>query len=93
LANVYDDHFNGWDGTSTTAEALANWRNAVEISQLTERLTIHDEKKFTTRCGSQEKTEAPSHGGFDNNIEVVGKTLERITGTPLTLPVDDLVGF
>ncbi len=93
LANVYDDHFNGWDGTAATAEALANWRNAVEISQLNERLTLHDEKKFTTRMGVQEKTETPSHGGFDNNIEVISKTLERITGAPLTLPVDDLVGF
>jgi hypothetical protein len=43
--------------------------------------------------GVQEKTETPSHGGFDNNIEVISKTLERITGAPLTLPVDDLVGF
>ncbi len=93
LANVYDDQFKGWDGTSATAEALANWRNAVEISKLSERLTLHDEKKFTSRTGVQKKTEPPSHGGFDNNIEVIGKTLERITGAQLTLPVDDLVGF
>jgi hypothetical protein len=93
LANVYDNNFNGWDGTSTTAEALTNWRNAVEISRLNERITLHDEKKFITRSGLEIKTEPPSHGGFDNNIEVIGKTLERITGAPLTLPVDDLVGF
>jgi hypothetical protein len=34
-----------------------------------------------------------SHGGFDNDVEIIGKTLERITGAKLVLPVDDLVGF
>jgi hypothetical protein len=28
----------------------------------------------------QQKTETPSHGGFDNNIEIIGETLKRITG-------------
>ena len=93
LANVYDAHFDGWDGTSMTAEALTNWRNAVEISSLSTRITFHAEEKFITRKGVPEKSIAPSHGGFDNNIDVIGKTLERITGAPLALPVDDLVGF
>lgn len=95
LANVYDPHFDGWDGTSSTAEALTNWRNAAEISRLTKRITIHDGERFITRkgAGGPEKSIAPSHGGFDNNIDVIGKTLERITGAPLVLPVDDLVGF
>ena len=69
----------------------------VEISKLKERLTIHDEEKILIRRGNgadlQEKTESASHGGFDNNVEVVSKTLERITGAKLDLPVDDLVGF
>ncbi|MHB1359506.1 MAG: hypothetical protein ACYCWC_07980 [Rhodocyclaceae bacterium] len=35
-----------------------------------------------------------SHGGFDNNVEMVATTLRRITGAAqLALPVDDLVGF
>ncbi|MDO8206504.1 MAG: peptidoglycan-binding protein [Gallionella sp.] len=97
LANVYDPDFDGWDGSSGTAEALTNWRNAVKISQLTKRTTIHDGKKFITRRGNgadlQEKAASPSHGGFDNNVDIIGKTLERITGAPLILPVDDLVGF
>jgi hypothetical protein len=38
-------------------------------------------------------TESASHGGFDNNVEIISKTLERITGAALELPVDDLVGF
>jgi len=98
LANVYDPDFAGWDGTSDTSEALTNWRNAMAISQLKERMTFHGEEKFIARKGNgadaREKADNPSHGGFDNNIEVIGKTLERITGTDtLTLPVDDLVGF
>jgi len=97
LANVYNPRYTGWDGSSATAEALTNWRNAVEISKLEERLTIHSEESFTARRSNgvdrEEKTEKASHGGFDNNVEVIGKTLERITGAPLELPVEDLVGF
>lgn len=98
LANVYDQEFNGWDGTSSTAEALINWRTAVENSGLETRRKIHDEERFITRKGNgaeiQQKTESPSHGGFDNNIEVIGETLKRIVGAEvLEMPVDDLVGF
>jgi hypothetical protein len=98
LENVYDPEFNGWDGTSNTAEALINWRTAVENCGLESRQTIHGEEKFITRSGSstdmQQKTEIPSHGGFDNNIEIIGETLKRIIGAGvLDMPVDDLVGF
>jgi peptidoglycan hydrolase-like protein with peptidoglycan-binding domain len=97
LENVYNSQYSGWDGSSSTAEALTNWRNAVEISKLTDRLTIHDEEKIISRRGNgsdmPEKTESASHGGFDNNVEVISNTLQRITGAPLALPVDDLVGF
>ena len=97
LENAFKPQYSGWDGASSTAEALTNWRNVVEISKLKERLTIHDEEKILIRRGNgadlQEKTESASHGGFDNNVEVVSKTLERITGAKLDLPVDDLVGF
>ncbi|MBI5429184.1 MAG: peptidoglycan-binding protein [Nitrosomonadales bacterium] len=97
LENVYNPQYAGWDGSSSTAEALTNWRNAVKISELKDRLTIHKEEKILTRRGNgadmQEKSESASHGGFDNNVEIIGKTLERITGAPLALPVDDLVGF
>lgn len=97
LANVYDPQYRGWDGAPSTAEALVNWRTAMENSQLAARLTIHEEDKFITRVAvgpdQPEKTASASHGGFDNNIRVVGKTLERITGQALALPVTDLVGF
>ncbi|TAN72597.1 MAG: peptidase C1 [Gallionella sp.] len=97
LENVFNPRYCGWDGASSTAEAITNWRNAADISKLKERLTIHDEEKILTRRGNgadqREKTDSASHGGFDNNIGVVSKTLERITGAKLDLPVDDLVGF
>lgn len=97
MENVFNPQYRGWDGASSTAEALANWRNAVEINKLKERLTIHDEEKILTRRGSgtdqKDKTDSASHGGFDNNVEVIGKTLERIIGAKLDVPVDDLVGF
>jgi hypothetical protein len=64
---------------------------------LYDRLTIHNDQKIITRRGNNaklsEKRENATHGGFDNNVEVIGKTLELITGAQLTLPVDDLVGF
>lgn len=97
LENVYDPQYADWDGSSISAEALAKWRNAMKISKLQDRLTIHEEGRFVTRrengAGLKKKTETASHGGFDNNVEIIGKTLERITGGPLVLPVDDLVGF
>ncbi|MDD4928028.1 MAG: hypothetical protein PHP85_01985 [Gallionella sp.] len=95
LANVYDPEFDGWDGSSDSSEALTNWRNAVKISHLLQRMKFHDATKFISRRGSgvQQKSDTPSHGGFDNNVDVIAKTLERITGAPLVLPVDDLVGF
>lgn len=97
LENVYDSQYAAWDGSPNSAETLTNWRNAVKISKLQERLNIHTEGKFITRRGNgsglPEKIQNASHGGFDNNVEIIGKTLERITGAPLTLAVDDLLGF
>lgn len=97
LENVYNPDYSGWDGSSSTAETLANWRSAAQISKLKNRLNIHNEEKILTRreigADLPEKWENASHGGFDNNIEIFSKTLERITGETLTFPVDDLVGF
>lgn len=97
LENVFNPKYSEWDGSSTAAEALTRWRTAMEISKLKDRLNVHKEEKIVTRCGNgaevQKKTENASHGGFDNNVEVMSKTLEKITGEALKLPVDDLVGF
>ncbi|SHO46778.1 peptidoglycan-binding protein [Desulfopila aestuarii] len=98
MANVFNQQYSGWDGSSFTGETLSNWLNAVEICRLEKRLTIHDEQTIQTRLGNgssmSPKIEKASHGGFDNNINVVEKSLKRITGsTELNLPVEDLVGF
>ncbi|MGK2915495.1 MAG: peptidoglycan-binding protein [Porticoccaceae bacterium] len=95
LANVFDAGYSGWDGSSTTGETLANWRNAREVHRLDKRLTLHDNDRYFSRRGAnaQDKLDRAAHGGFDNNVEVIGKTLERITGAVLGLPVTDLVGF
>lgn len=97
MENVFNPHYTGWNGSSITAESLTNWRNAVEISALKKRLTIHNEEKILTRRGNgsdmPEKTASASHGSFDNDVETISKTLERITGAPLALAVDDLAGF
>ncbi|MFY9329707.1 MAG: C1 family peptidase [Georgfuchsia sp.] len=97
LENVINPRYSNWDGSSCTSEDLTNWRNAMEISKLCGRTTIHKEEKIVTRRGNgadlQEKTESATHGSFDNNVDVISRTLERITGAELELPVDDLVGF
>lgn len=97
LENVFKSDFKGWDGSPLSAETLTNWRQAVELSGLQSRVRVHQEERITTRRGTannvKDKTENASHGGFDNNVELVGQTLERITGAPLVMPVDDLVGF
>ncbi|MDP1653530.1 MAG: C1 family peptidase [Rhodocyclaceae bacterium] len=98
MANVFDPGYDGWDGAASTAEDLINWRTAMEINGLAERLTVHAEEKIVSRIGNgadvEEKKENASHGGFDNNVAMVATTLRRITGTAqLALPVDDLVGF
>jgi hypothetical protein len=95
LANVYDPQYSGWDGSSGSAEVLANWRDAVAKSEIIQqqRLRLHDEKFVVLRDAAAEKTENPSHGGFDNNVDIVGTTLTRILDHAPTLKVDDLVGF
>ena len=95
LENVFNPKYAGWDGSPSSAEALANWRNAADLCKLQSRLTVHHEEKIVTRRanGLPEKIESASHGGFDNNVEIINRTLERITGAALELPVDDLVGF
>jgi hypothetical protein len=97
LANVYDPTYSNWDGSDSTTKALNNWRNAVQTNQRKGWLTIHTNREIVTRLGNgndvDKKTKTASHGGFDNDVNVISKTLERITGGKLALPVDDLVGF
>jgi hypothetical protein len=92
LAHVTRPDYGGWDGASSTAATLSNWRQAAAAAGLAKRWeTVSHAKVLTSRA--PETHIAASHGSFDNNIEVFGKTLERITGGPLLNPVDDLRGF
>ena len=87
-----------WDGSASTNEDLLNWRTCAEQSQLADRLTVHDDERFITRIkvgdALPEKSISASHGGFDNNVQVIEQTLKRITGqSKLAMAVDNLVGF
>lgn len=97
LENSFNPHYSAWDGASYTAETLINWRSVMEEYGLGKRLSVHHEEKITTRRATknaqQAQQEKASHGGFDNNVDLISTTLQRITGHELALAVDDLVGF
>jgi hypothetical protein len=95
LQQVGNEQFNGWDGSSATGEALCNWRAAAAAAGLPKRTaTVDRDKIFTCKRSEKEfNTANASHGGFDNDVETVSKTLERITGGALKTAVDDLRGF
>lgn len=94
LENVLDEDYKGWDGSSSTGEALGNWRQAVKLSGMLKehRLTVFKANK-TLVCRSPETRVNASHGGFDNDVTIIEKTLTRITGAPLKLPINDLRAF
>ena len=81
LDRIHDEAYSGWDGSSDTGEALALWRQAARLDSR------------TTRVKDERVLQAAAHGSFDNDIDVVTRTLKRITGAELALPVDDLRGF
>ena len=93
LSNVFDASYAGWDGTSSVGETLKNWRDAAADAGLKEpeRLTlVKDDKVLTAKPDTRIRA---GHGSFDNDITVIGTTIERILGGPLLLPVEDLRGF
>ena len=103
-ANVLDPEYKGWDGSSSTGEALGKWRQTVQLAGLARRKQIDildTATVFSYRSDTPDNrsnvTIKPTHGCFDNNVDVVSRTLKRITGTEpkqeLKLPVDDLRGF
>jgi predicted chitinase len=96
LANVLDDKYNGWDGSSTTMEALTRWRAAIEPVLEDRRLTILKTPQVPARKEPDGALDliAATHGSFDNNVDVIDETLRLITGAAkLPLAVDDLRGF
>jgi hypothetical protein len=92
LQQIGNKDYTGWDGSSATGEALRNWRAAAADAHLAKRTTTVDRDKIVM-CKQPQITADASHGGFDNDVEVVAKTLERITGGALKTDVDDLRGF
>jgi hypothetical protein len=36
----------------------------------------------------KKKTAQAQHGSFDNNVEVVAETIERIAGAPMPKPIE-----
>ncbi len=95
LRQAGNSEFNGWEGSSATGEALRNWRAAAAAAGLPKRTSTVERDKIVTykRSDKEFKVANASHGGFDNDVEVVAKTLERITGGALKTEVDDLRGF
>lgn len=95
LDAVNDSAFAGWDGSSDTGEALATWRTAAAEAQLAKRTQRVTDDRIETALGSdgQPVLVRASHGGFDNDIEVVTRTLQRIRGSALALKIDDLRGY
>jgi len=95
LDRVNDEAYSGWDGSSDTGEALSVWRSSAKAAQLDKRTRRVDDDRIQVALDPRGTPilEAAGHGGFDNDIGVFGRTLERITGGGLALPVDDLRGF
>ena len=95
MENVLKPEYPGWDGSSTTAEALSRWRDAAADVELERRTVVVQSTHVPNHMPRPNavKTIRATHGSFDNNIEVVGMTLEQVTGGALAMPVDDLRGF
>ncbi|VTU38162.1 putative chitinase [Variovorax sp. PBL-H6] len=95
MDRVNDEGDSGWDGTSDTGEALSVWRQAAKASKLEGRTRRIEGPRIEVAVGAdgQPLLQAATHGGFDNDISLMTRTLERITGGKLALPVEDLRGF
>lgn len=86
-----DNDLNSWDGASTTGETLSIWRRAAAEARLTARLKVVREDRVLT---AEPDIRIPaSHGAFDNDLAIVGASLERICGAPLRESPHDLRGY
>jgi len=95
LDRINDASYTGWDGSSDTGEALATWRNAASAANLKNRKGIIDADRIEVAVDSKgaKVMQSAAHGSFDNDITVVTRTLERITGKSLAIGVEDLRGY
>ncbi|MBB4866648.1 hypothetical protein HNP46_005555 [Pseudomonas nitritireducens] len=95
LANVLDPNYRGWDGSSATGAALSTWRQALAAAGLVQgkQIQLLDDRQVLT-CVSPPTSTPAAHGCFDNAVDIVSRTLTRITGqAKLSMPVDDLRGY
>ena len=94
LQRIEDVGDQGWDGSSDTGEALAAWRQAAATSGLKKRSTPVTAARVRTASAAAGDVLIPAaHGSFDNDIDVVTRTLRRIVGGDLAMAVDDLRGY
>lgn len=95
MARIDNPSDTGWDGTSDTGEALLAWRTATQAAKLKSRTHVVSNDSIDVAIGAsgQPVRQPASHGSFDNDIDVVSRTLQNITGAPLAMPVDDLRGY
>ena len=95
LDRINDTSYSGWDGSSDTGEALATWRKAAGAANLKGRKGTVDADRIEVAIDtSGSKVMQPAaHGGFDNDVAVMTRTLERITRGNLALGIDDLRGY
>ncbi len=95
LDRINDATYSGWDGSSDTGEALSAWRTAAAQAELASRTTVVSSDRITAALDVNgiPVLQAAAHGSFDNDISVVGRTLQRITGGALVQSVDDLRGY
>ncbi len=94
LQRIGDAGDQGWDGSSDTGEALAAWREAAAASNLNRRSTFASAPRVRTATSAAgDVFIATAHGSFDNDIDVITRTLRRIVGGDLAMAVDDLRGY
>lgn len=94
LEKVGEPEYSGWDGASSTGDVLKTWREAAAEAGLergSSRYAVVSQDKVVT--AKPETWIDAAHGSFDNDVDVITATLERICGGPLAAPVDDLRGF
>ena len=95
LDRIDDATYTGWDGSSDTGEALSTWRKAATAANLKDRKHIVDDDRIEVAldAAGAKVLQPAAHGGFDNDIDVITRTLERITGGKLAVTIDDLRGY
>ena len=78
-AEKVPNHCEGYDQGSCPAAKACTWKEAETWTR------AGDGKVRTTKAGDQIDA---SHGSFDNNIDVLTGTLERIRGGALVAPME-----